>query len=272
MSEKRNTYTAVLKKGLDLASGPFEASPERALDEMNYVYMDGKVRKRPGYTNVVDVPATRYFAISDDGSEPNAVSQNSAPSINGIWEFVAEDGKNHVVCHAGKLLYEITSTGNEAWECEPIAQSVMQKQIAGATEKLPLCYDFENYKSFAWVGAKMLWFLGGNRYMRLRWRAGDQKPTLEPVAESDFAYVPTTTVSIAYQEAKAGQREQLDDTNMLTRWRKNTLITGIGKAEIAESRESVFRYVLDAPLICKDEAKDMASFRIVLYERKPKEE
>ena len=264
MSEKRHTYSAVLRKGLDLSSGPFEASPERALDEMNYAYIDGRVRKRPGYKNVLDIPASRYFRRSFDGETASALSTNSSPKVNGIWEFRAEDGKTHVVCHAGKLLYEITSTGNEAWDCEPISKGYQEANGSRA----PMCYEFEDYKSSAFVGARMLWFLGGNSYMRLRWPADGSGPVLEPVAESDFAYVPVTTASIAYEEAKAGQREQIDATNLMTRWRRNLLISGIGKSSDGDKVEKTYRYVLDAPLITKDRAKDMAAFHITLTERR----
>ena len=48
MAETRKSYSIAFNKGLDLASLPFEASPARALEALNYVYRDGKVQKRHG--------------------------------------------------------------------------------------------------------------------------------------------------------------------------------------------------------------------------------
>ena len=73
MSETRKTYAITFNKGLDKASLPFQADPSRALDEINYVYRDGKVQKRHGYTELINVAKTYYTIVKFDGTKTGKI-------------------------------------------------------------------------------------------------------------------------------------------------------------------------------------------------------
>lgn len=254
--------------GVDYSTQKFLVSDGHATDMKNFVFRDGVVQKRHGTETVYQMRPTRYIRAGWDGSaDADSVSLNcgerpsDAPRFNGMWRFLAEDGIYHVIAHIGKLLYEIKDLGEDWVSIEPIS---LGTAIAGG-EMARLCYEFEDYKSSAYVGGRKLWFQGGNKYMCLRY-VGSGDCRLKPCENDEsIAPIPTTCVSIAYKDARAGQRMPLDAVNLLTKWRKNKLVSGIGKGAGAEKTEN-YEYVLDAPLIWQDEDKDMASFSIQIEE------
>lgn len=262
MSETRRTFTITFDKGLDKTSLPFEANPARALDELNYVYRDGKVQKRHGVNELLNVRPTRYVAVSFDAGQSAEYALNTT-EWNGIWNFTAEDGLEHLIAHIGKLLYEL-SEEDGYWEAKPITANTNTFVHDGET--YVSCYEFENYKSTAVIGDKALYFFGGNKLMRLRYKTGSIR-TFEPIEDGADTYIPTTTISITYENAIASGRQTLDQVNLMARFRKNQLLSGVGKPTDTKTVTKNFEYTLDAPLICKDEATDMAAFNIILRER-----
>ena len=264
MASERGTYTITFTKGLDKASLPFEGDPARALDELNYVYRDGKVQKRFGLNEVLHMEKTYYYKVGFNGVEADSYSVNTT-DWNGIWRFKAEDGKYHLIAHIGKLLYEVSEDGDGFWSASPIAYNTKTALANGNVAHY--CYEFEDYKSTAVVGAKSLYFLGGNKFMRLRFKT-DGKADLRPVADDADTYVPTTTISISYENAKASSRQSYDLVNLMTKWRKNMLLSGTGKDSSSSVDTEYYEYTLDGPLVCEDREEDMADFKIILKERK----
>ena len=59
----------------------------------------------------------------------------------------------------------------------------------------------------------------------------------------------------------------LDNVNLLNVLRKNELISGIGKNEDEKTKTDYYDYTLNAPLICKNKARDMANFSMLIKER-----
>ena len=266
MSEMRKTYSITFNKGLDKSSLPFEANPARALDALNYVYRDGKVQKRFGVNELLNVEPTHYAIVNFDGTANGAFSVNST-EWNGIWRFVGEDGKEHLIAHIGKLLYEV-SEEDGYWNVTPITANSTTYSRDGYTYYS--CYEFESYKSRAVIGNKALYFLGGNKFMKLRYKVGSIR-TFVPVEEDTDTYVPTTTISITYENAITSGRQSLDQVNLMTRFRKNLLLSGIGKPTDSAILTKNFEYTLDSPLICKDRITDMAAFTMTLKERRKAE-
>lgn len=262
MASARGTYIITFTKGLDKASLPFEGDPARALDELNYVYRDGRVQKRHGINELLNVEPTRYVKIDFESKTPDAYNVNTS-EWNGIWRFKAEDEEYHLIAHIGKLLYEITEKDGH-WEATPITANSTTYLRDG--EIYYSCYEFESYKSIAVIGAKSLYFLGGNQFMRLRYKAGSIR-AFEPVEEGSDTYVPTTTISITYENAKASLRQSYDQVNLMTRFRKNLLLSGVGKDEDAKTATQYYEYTLDAPISCKYRAADMAAFSMTIKER-----
>lgn len=252
MSEKRKTYSITFNKGIDKASLPFEANPARALDALNYVYRDGKVQKRFGINQLVQSEATQYKVYG--GAD---TLKTNSKEINGIWRFLAEDGAYHIVAHIGKLIYEVK-------ESDGVYSLTL---LTKATSK---AYELENYKSTAIVGNKRLYILGGNKLMLLRF------PTVgtysyEPVEDHQLAYVPTTTISITYFNAKASGRQSLDQVNLMTEWRKNKLLSGVGVSSemtrVYDANTYGYLYQLDSPIIEKEDG-DIEKIRVTINRRK----
>lgn len=262
MAEKRKTLSITFKKGLDFASAPFEANPSRALDENNYLFRDGKVQKRFGYNELLNVKPTHYVVVGFDDSATSNYAVNSV-EWNGIWRFLAEDGAYHIIAHIGKLLYEVTEM-NGRWYANPITANSTTYLKDG--EIYVSCYEFESYKSVSVIGNKMLYFLGGNQFMKLRYKAGSVR-TFEPVANGADTYIPTTTIGITYENAITSGRQSYDQVNLMHDFRKNTLLSGVGYPADSNVVTKHYEYTLDSPMVCVNRAKDMAAFFMTIKER-----
>ncbi len=260
--EKRKTYSIVFNRGLDKASLPFEGNPARALDELNYVYRDGKVQKRHGKIELLNVKPTFYSRVAFDGTATGEYAQNGT-RWNSIHRFKGEDGIYHLIAHIGKLLYEISESDGR-WVATPITANSTTYTRNG--EIYVSCYEFEDFGSTAFIGANSLYFLGGNQFMRLRYKVGSIR-TFLPVEDGPDTYVPTTTISITYEGAVASGRQSYDQANMLCRFRKNMLTSGMGKMSDAKGIPDDFEFTLDSPIVCKDTLRDMAAFSMTIRER-----
>lgn len=254
--------------GVDYSTQKFLISDGRAVDMRNFVYRDGAVQKRHGVETLFKLRPLRYIRADWDGTADSTISvncgdsENDAPRFNGMWNFAAEDGESHVIAHIGKLLYEIKDIGEDWVSIEPI--SIGTATAEGNFAKL--CYEFEDYKSSAYVGGSKLWFQGGNKYMCLRFLV-DGTCSLKPCEnDRDITPIPTTCISITCKDAVSSNRMALDAVNLLTMWRKNKLITGIEKNQDSKDITPDYEFVLDAPLIWKDEKRNMADFSITIEE------
>lgn len=260
MAADRNSLTIPGFSGLDLTSPALSAADYRAVNGCDYVERDGSVHKRHGTASVLKVPSVRYFAISPEGTEGSVPKENGR-NVNGLWKFRAEDGETHVVMHAGSLLFEVTGLGGEAPSASPVSDHSSSQE--GTLVEYPACYELSDGKSQAFVGGKKLWLLGGTAYFVLRFVGG--KASFLPVRKSPLVPIPTTTVGITYTNSAAGTRASFQAPNILTEWRRNSCLTGVGKRENEATATKHFEFVLDAPIL--GSASDMASFRGVLEER-----
>ena len=264
--DQATRYQLEVKKfgGVDYSTQKFLVSDGHAIDLKNYIYKDGIVQKRNGVEEILLVSNLEYIPASFEtptSKKVNEIHNNfTEKQINGLWSFDAEDGKKHVVAHIGKLMYEITNITNKYIEAIPLTTGTAV--VDGETHFL--AYEFENYKSSAFVGGKKLWFLGGNKYMCLRFMSGTT--SFSAVENSDLTPIPTTSISITYTNSIVSQRTTLDAVNLLTKWRKNKLISGTSKSEDEKTKTTFYEYTLDAPLICESK-KDMANISIQIEER-----
>lgn len=261
----KTKYTKQIKKflGVDYSSQKFLVGDGRAIDILNYIYKDGVIQKRHGVEELFKVEEFEYSPKSFEGNDLLEVHKNTV-NFNGIWRLRFEDGLFHTIAHIGKLLYEVKYLEDGKPSFEPILFSTQQVYIEG--RYYYQCYEYEDYKSSAYNGGDRLWFLGGNKYMLIRYLE-NYGLLIVPVEDSDFAPIPVTQISITYKNARAGRRANLDNVNLLNVLRKNRLISGIGKDEDEKTKSDFYDYTLDAPLICKNEARDMANFSIQIKER-----
>lgn len=266
---KRRSLNIGTFGGVDLSSQRFNVLYRRAIDAENFIYKDGVIQVREGFEELYDVTPKDYIAADfATGIEPTPPTGSyleiltNGVNFNGMWKFVAEDEQEHIVAHIGNLLYEIKNYNTKNIKFEPLCNSNRNaegiKPSGTTAEIVPVYYSFEDFKSFAFVGAKKLWFLGGNKYMVIRFVSGDKTKTILPVENNDITFVPKTTIGITYTNARTTNRENLDYPNMLQLFRRNTLISGIGKQEDALTETKYFEYVLDSGIYLKDSENDMS--------------
>lgn len=255
MPNRLNNRTTLLTKrsltieqflGLDRANGRFGVSQNRATDEANYYYKDGVLQKREGYEEIVNAKPFTYKALSFLGEKGTDVKTASEFPFNGAWAFKDSSEKEHVVAHLGKFLFELKKYLDGTFDIAPIL-------IDGEW-----AYEFEDYRSQAFIGNHCLWFLGGNQYVRVSYD-GDRA---EIVPVKEIAYVPTTTDSITSADSAVAQRLNLDSVNMLTEWRKNRLLTGTVTGSTVRTKK-YYEYTLDSS-VSPEKASDLAKIRVTM--------
>lgn len=251
---KKNIFNIAKFGGVDLSSQAFNVDPSRAVRIKNYLFKNGLVRKRNGYEQIFKVETLQYY-----DAFTNTLNTNST-NFNGIWKFKAEDGEWHIVAHIGNLLYEIKNIErNNDITIAPIS-------VHSPYNGYPMLYKFEDYKSSAFVGNNRLWFLGGNKYMCLRFFVKNNVSTTHfySVADSVGAedeterpFIPTTTINITCTDSLNTNRATLDLPNKLSYWKRNTLLTNTERAEKLSTDFIEFEYILDSPILFKDRASDI---------------
>lgn len=236
--------------GSDLTSPQTQVSERRAIYSKNYMYRDGKVQKRFSYEQLRKPKSETFYELGFDGTLGG--SFENPVRMNGMWAFIAEDGETHVIAHIGYCLYEIKGITTE----NPTFAAIGGYS---ASDGRRYQHKFLNQRSYASVGQRKLWFLGGNRYVVVRFEEGASKASVEAVANSSLAFVPTTTIGITYKDAVTGTRTGLDYPNLMAKFRKNMLLSGVGKGTAATT--TWYEYTLDAPILYEDEGKDMAEMK-----------
>jgi len=236
--------------GLDLSNQKFNVSAGRAIDSKDFYLKDNVLQVREGFEELYDVAPQEFIALDfkTNAKVENATVIENPVKFNGIWKFVGEDDQLHFVAHIGYLLYEIKNFGTKEIVFELLANDTRTDTADGKTRRL--LYKFENQRTFAFVGSKMLWFLGGNHYMVIRFN-GDTQHKIQPVEDNEITFVPKTSIGITYTNAQVPNRELLDYPNMLTMFRRNTLLSGVGKNEESLLDTEYFEYVLDGSLLTK---------------------
>ena len=278
---KQSKKTTVVANfaGVDLSSQRFNVSTSRAINIQNFLYKEGFIQKRDGYEQIFEVEPLEF--IVKDFTTGNSVElTTNGTNFNGIWKFKAEDGLWHIVAHIGCLLYEIKNIEKIGdISITPIVNNGDENQtIAGSLGIYPRVYKYEDYKSSAFVGANRLWFLGGNKFMCLRFKSNGETK-IYPVAnrinsgdETEDTFIPTTTIGITYANANISvpSRSQLDYPNKLTSYRRNKLVSGIGKVESDKTQTEYYEYTLDSPLIPQSNA-DLENISIIIRTREEEE-
>lgn len=239
--------------GVDLSSQRFNVATKRAIEAKNFIYRDGVIQTRHGYEQVAQVENVSYikrdFATNNVSSD-TAIKTNGK-NFNGIWKFEAEDGNYHIIAHIGKLLFEVSE---DMSSFEPLSSDSLT--YLGK----PVLFEYEDFLSSAFVGAKKLWFLGGNKYMVIRFK-NDGTKVVEPVDSSDDTFVPMTSIGITYKNSIVSGRALLDYPNALNVMRKNTLLSGTGKKEDENIQTEYFEYTLDGPLTTSKTNEDVIALR-----------
>lgn len=124
--------------------------------------------------------------------------------INGIWRY-NENGTEIFIVHAGTKIYRVKLGENSLL-------STSTEIYSGAVDS----------KSWGLVDAEVLYILAGD-YLAYGYIEKTNKYELVPIANSEYAYIPTTTVSIDPEGAVDKTRSDFEPANLLNSKRKNTL-------------------------------------------------
>lgn len=134
--------------------------------------------------------------------------------INGIWRY-NENGTEVYIVHAGTKIYRVKLGENSL--------------LITATEIYSGAVDS---KSWGLVDADVLYILAGD-YLAYGYIEKTKKYELVPIANSEYAYIPTTTVSIDPEGAVDKTRSDFEQANLLNSKRKNTLQLTNGENTVA---------------------------------------
>lgn len=173
-------------RGVDLTSNETKIDTARASEMINFLPDNGGLRKRRGYEQVLAVP-------------------DELP-INGIYRY----SETILIVHAGARFFEFTASGNTFTRRELNASITASRMI--------------NEKSYAFRNHGKLFIIGCGDYL-VYGDFGTGSNVLLPVTDcSDSLYVPTTTINIDPIGTENDVRATLEGVNLLTPWRKNTLV------------------------------------------------
>lgn len=273
--------------GVDYSSQRFKVSSTHAIDLLNFIYKDGVIQKRNGYEELIEVAPTHYlvYGFNEEPIDYNGQNLSANPisgtsdldykvntrSFNGLWSIIGEDKKRHVIAHIGHLLYEITNIDKPTRQITPLFST--KQAVYYESEIYNYAYEFLDQKSMGFVGANRFYFLGGNKFMCLRFVENGYY--FYPIENHSETYIPTTTMAITYKNSYVAGRESLDKVNLMTMWRKNELLSGTLKNEDDKTQTDFYDYTLDSPIITNIDENDnaiveeskMSSFKITLTER-----
>ena len=208
-------------KGVDLSSSPLRVAYNRASESENFTNEYGVNRKRNGWKELVKI-------------EHDGIPQQ----INNFFVYVNNQEKQ-IILHAGKRFYRLSmDEANDKYSYIDITDSSTYAPAKVDENKLL------DEKSQAFFNNGRAYIIGCGDYLVYgTWDDGDTYE-LRRVCNDVDTYIPTTTISIDEIGIADTARATLDQPNLLTRKRKNTLV---GKL-IEEGSEESATYRLDSKI------------------------
>ena len=170
--------------GVDYSSSLLNVADKRAVNIKNFLNINNNIQKRKGFTQKINIKNTK---------------------INGIWEFTASDNKNYVIAHAGTNLYILN------FEDGIYGFSLINKgEIDTIEDKLSDAIS-NNNRLYIFCGDLVVVYHDGKEIKVKR------------VQDDVDTTIPTTTITITEEGSYISSRKALDDVNMMTKWRINSL-------------------------------------------------
>lgn len=215
--------------GADFSSPALLVSNDHATDILNFIKKDNINQKRPGYSQIGKATQVDFNRLVDNDGTSVIATEHNTTEINGLWNFIAENKKSYTVAHIGRLLFLVygLGEGKSFLDCSfiPLVHNTTVNGTA-FVEAITLL----NQPTVAFAGANRLYILGGNKYFMLRIYDGTSANQIQwelvELEDSEYTYVPVTTIGITYADSTVIARTVLDDVNLLTQWRKNKSISG----------------------------------------------
>ena len=203
--------------GVDYSSSMVNIRDYHAYDIKNFLKKNNVLRNRNGYEQV------------------------GKHKINGIWECNFQ-GRKIIIAHIGNSIYEVEDI--DKYDVLANNYKVIYTDENG---------DFKD-KDFSWgiFTNDRLYILCGKYYV-LKFSLDDKGNVTYKFSEvynDEDTYIPTTTIGITYDGSSSGiKRQSLDNINMLSSYRYNTISTLVGANETATyndySERTIRYYILD---------------------------
>ena len=184
----RKTFTTGSFAGVDYQEAETNLANNNARDILNIIFKDGINQTRDAWEQIAKVEGR----------------------VNSYIKFEADDGYEHHIFHIGKFLYEGFKIGKE--------YSFLDAYFTKISN-----YELEDYRSLMRASGKRLYILGGHKYLMLKINPSYE---LVEVEDSEYTYIPTTTIGVTYKDAPTNLVSAYDDVNLMTQWRKNKLVSG----------------------------------------------
>ena len=239
----RQTFQIGQFLGVNYNKNSLAIKDSQATEMKNLIFRDGVIQKRQGYENVA------------------SIKEKESAVLNGVYEFIGDDGKNHLIFHINTALYEVKGLGKGS------------KYSEVSFTRLGSPFVIANTKSFAIPSNHKLYILDGVKYRALSCNSSGVFSLVE-IEDDEHTFIPTTTIGITEQSSGLATRVGLDDVNMLTAMRRNKLVTGVAKEGVEHASGTPYTYELDAP-ICdsrKTLSAVLSEIEIIVYTYPPAEQ
>lgn len=265
--------------GVDLTNSPLYVASNRATKMSNFIKENNVNQKRFGWREICQFPII-YLTdsngdyILDNGGNKQEVSSSN---INGVYEFdtsflITTNGVNsykkehHIIVHVGKRFYRVSEFKDDSSKYTWLGSSteITNELIANSENALiqdvRIKSSVSNHadlssvlddRSYGVASGNKLFLLCGDYLVYGSWDNGSTFE-LRKVYDDSETFIPTTTISIlptntAYDTTQMTHRVAYDDVNMLSSFRKNTLL---GNLSTDTDNQSNIVYYLDS--LCSD--------------------
>ena len=199
-------------RGIDTSTSAMEVDNAHATAAKNFVLKNSLLSKRNGTLQVARIKDKR---------------------INGCWQLrVAEDGniQVHTIVHAGKGFYRVIFGNPSNTYYDLLVKNGTGGSLAHSNKQYRVNSTLiRDERSFATELNGKLYIACGDL---LVYGEYDGVYELRRVYENTDTYIPTTTISIDCKSNTSDTNvETLDDINLFTRWRKNTLVGNVAGSQ-----------------------------------------
>lgn len=207
-------------RGIDFSPAQLNILNTHAIDAQNIVFREGVNQKRFGYEQIYKAEPYSYYVENGDGT----YTQKSNPvNINGVYKYVGEDNKYHILVHIGNLLFSATRMG-KAFSFLELKLTCIERKVTESLVTYNLPVEIGNVKSQGFVQNKRLYLLTGKKFYVVKIR--NNKLTIREVEDDDDTYIPKTTTGITYADSPVPNATPLDDVNLMHSFRRNGLVSG----------------------------------------------
>ena len=254
--EKVETFSDF--RGIDYSPAQLNIASNHGIDALNIVFRDNINQKRFGWEQIYKAEPYQYYVENASGGF-DAVT--NPVQINGVYKYVGEDNKYHILVHIGNVLFSATRMG-KAFSFLDLKLTPIERKIMVGLNTYNCPVELGNVKSQGIVQNKRLYLLTGKKLFVVKVR--DAKLVIREVEDDDDTYIPKTSTGITYADSPVKTRFALDDVNLMNSFRRNGLVSGTYIDDGVSLRTTRFwDYQLDTSIVPKNET-DLNKIKITI--------